>query len=65
MKGIRLLRISVILILIGFVLELLVVVSTTPTTFMLFVMVGLPALGLGMLLYLIRVFAVLKRKQAL
>lgn len=65
MKGIRLLRAAVVLIFIGLLLELIAVVSTTPTTFMVFVGIGVPALLLGVVLYLIRVVAVLKRKDAI
>ncbi|MEZ4268543.1 MAG: hypothetical protein R3F39_19430 [Myxococcota bacterium] len=65
MKGIRLLRVAVVLIFVGLLLELVAVVSLTPATFMIFVGVGVPALLLGVLLYLVRVVAVLKRKDAL
>jgi hypothetical protein len=65
MKSVRVLRASVILILLGLLLELVAVVALTPLTFMLFVGLGVPSLLLGVGLYVVRVLGMLRQKDAL
>ncbi len=59
------LRLSIVLILLGFAAELIALVHLTPATFVAFAFLGLPCLGLGMLIYVIHVIRDLRRKDAL
>lgn len=62
-KHLRRLRVAIVLILVGLVTEVFALLAFTPATFLLFVMIGVPTLGLGMLIYLITVVADFRRRR--
>ena len=53
------------LVLIGILFELVVLLELTPMTFLGFTFIGIPCLGLGVLIYLVHVIRQLKKKDAL
>lgn len=59
------LRVAIILVLVGFAVEFVALLHLTPATFVAFAFLGLPCLGLGMLMYVIHVIRDLRRKDAL
>jgi len=64
-KTIKWLRIAVVLVLIGILTEALAFLWFGPSTFLLFVLVGVPCMVAGMVIYVIHVLSELRRKRAL
>lgn len=64
MKSLKRLRLAVVLIAIGLVLELVALLSFGPGSFVIFVAVGGPCIGLGMLLFLLHVVKDLRKRDA-
>ncbi len=65
MSGIKRLRIAIVLVLIGVITELVAFVDLLPGTFMVFLLIGLPCMALGMLIYIVHVWRQLRKKDAL
>lgn len=65
MTTVKWLRLSVLLICVGIVTELISVVSLTPPTFLAFVIVGIPCMALGVLIYVVHVARHLRKTGAL
>lgn len=65
MTAVRSLRIAASLVLLGLLLALLAQLVLTPGTFLTFVVVGLPCLVAGAVLFLVHVYRRLRRKDAL
>jgi len=65
MTGLKWLRASIVLLFIGIVCELIALLDLTPPTFVAFAFVGIPCLVIGMLIYLVHVWRLLRSKDAL
>jgi len=63
--NVKWLRIAVVLVLVGVLTEIITLVGLTPPTFLLFVLVGVPCMLLGMLIYVVHVLKQLRKKDAL
>lgn len=63
--GLKWLRIAVILMFIGIVCELIALLDLTPPTFIVFAFIGIPCMGIAMLIYLVHVWRELRKKGAL
>ncbi|MCC6621904.1 MAG: hypothetical protein IT385_11650 [Deltaproteobacteria bacterium] len=63
--SVKWLRIAVVLVLIGVLTQIVTLISLTPPTFLAFVIVGVPCMLGGVLLYVVHVFKQLKKKDAL
>lgn len=63
--NVKWLRIAIVLVLIGIVTQVAALADLTPATFMAFAFVGLPCMGLGMLIYVVNVLRQLRNKDAL
>ena len=59
------LRIAIVLMFIGIVCELIALLHLTPPTFLAFAFIGIPCMGIAMLIYLVHVWRELRRKDAL
>jgi len=65
MSSLKPLRFAIAFILVGILFELVVLLDLTPMTFVGFTFIGIPCLGLGVLIYLFYVVRQLKKKDAL
>ncbi|MFO0747591.1 MAG: hypothetical protein U1F43_18275 [Myxococcota bacterium] len=65
MTSVQWLRLAVALVLVGIVTELLTLLDLTPPIFLAFVMIGVPCMALGMLIYIVHVLRTLRKKDAL
>lgn len=65
MTSVKWLRLAVVLVLVGIVTELLTLVELNPPIFLGFVMIGVPSLLLGVLIYVVHVLRTLRKKDAL
>lgn len=63
--GVKRLRLAIVLVLVGVLAELIALLDLVPFTFVLFVFVGLPCMALGVLIYLVHVWKMLRRKDVL
>lgn len=61
----RRLRIAIVLIVVGLLTELFALLAFTPTTFLLFVMVGCPLMAVGVVLYLVHVIRDARQQRLL
>ncbi len=65
MTAVGWLRIAVLLVLVGVATEFIAVASLTPGTFLTFVLLGVPCMLLGVLIYVVYVVRVLVKRNAL
>lgn len=61
----RSVRRALLLILVGLVPTLICAIEVTPTTFVAFAVIGMPLIGVGVLVFLRAVWRVLREREAL
>ena len=64
-RSLRWLRIAIVLLFVGIVCELIALLDLTPPTFIAFAFLGIPCMVGGMLIYVVHVWRLLRKKEAL